>query len=133
MENIIYYPMKNTIFWSMLFGSHYTCKKWKRRNRKHSPLSTRPGSSRETLEKESFLSYIWTADFQQKLSAAVNGNTGRTWHHTTALLTWRKVKQRPRGIPVPGQRGDISTGYTLVWYIARSSIRDSDWKYFNRV
>ena len=26
MENIIYYPMKNKIFRSMLFGSHYTCK-----------------------------------------------------------------------------------------------------------
>ena len=27
----------------------------------------------------------------QKSSAAVNGNTGRTCHHTTALSTWMKV------------------------------------------
>ena len=43
--------------------------------------------------------------YLQKSSAAVNGNTGRTWHQTTALSTWMKVYQR--GIPVPGQRGDV--------------------------
>ena len=48
----------------------------------------------------------------QKSSAAVNGNTGRTWHHTTALSTWMKAQQR--GIPVPGQRGYVPTGYALV-------------------
>ena len=26
MENTIYYPLKNTVFGSMLFGIHYTCK-----------------------------------------------------------------------------------------------------------
>ena len=43
------------------------------------------------LKRECFLSSVRPADFPAKVIRCMNGNAGRTWHHTTALSTWMKV------------------------------------------
>ena len=70
------------------------CARVERRNRKQTQptLYTVRFQQRRRLKREWFL--IAPYDLLtslQKSCAAVNGNTGRTWHHTTALSTWMNV------------------------------------------
>ena len=91
----------------------YVCarveKKKQESNAAHSLHGQVPAERR--LKRECFLAPYDLLTSLQKSSAAVNGNTGRTCHHTTALSTWMKVS---KGHTSPGQRGDVSTGYALV-------------------
>ena len=64
------------------------------------------------LKRECFLSSVRLADIPAKVIRCSEWQHWQTWHHTTTLSTWMKVWQS--GIPVPGQRGDVSTGYALV-------------------
>ena len=59
-------------------------KKKQKTNAAHSIHGQVPAERR--LKRKWFLSSVRPADI-----SAVNGNTGRTWHHTTALSTWMKV------------------------------------------
>ena len=93
--------------WGQPMSKNYTCLRglhhltseemyvleWKRRNRKQTQpthYTTRFQQRDAWRENASLASYDLLTSLQ-KSSTAVNGNTGRTWHHTTALSTWMKV------------------------------------------
>ena len=69
------------------------CAKVEKKNQKtnvtHSLHGQIPAERR--LKRKFFLSFVRPLTSLQKSSAAVNGNTGRTWHHTTALSNWMKA------------------------------------------
>ena len=69
------------------------CAKVEKKNQKtnvtHSLHGQIPAERR--LKRKFFLSFVRPLTSLQKSSAAVNGSTGRTWHHTTALSNWMKA------------------------------------------
>ena len=85
-------------------------KKKQETNAAHSLHGQVPAERR--LKRECFISSVRPADFPAKVIRCCKWQHRENLAPHTALSTWMKVYQR--GIPVPGKRGDVSTGYALV-------------------